>query len=209
MSTVRISLLVAGLLVVATVVACSSPRSTATVSQPAPKAVPAVAKPGSSHESEPGSTTTVQVEASDRVAPKYSQGKRRSPEIERLLATVDPDRVYQTAEAKPGVPALEIQGTSERRIQPGQSVTIATQGASDAVVTYMSREGGAFENGQASITVQADDRGLAQATFTAGPGTVDDVYVQIGSPNAIGTVSAVVHVLYPDSPLVLVPQTQP
>ena len=35
----------------------------------------------------------------------------------------------------------------------------------------------------------------------APPGTVDDVPVRVGSPSAIGTVTLLVHVLYPGSPV--------
>ncbi len=132
-----------------------------------------------------------------------------SPEIEQALRTVDAKRIFTTATAQPGVPALRIEGMSERRISPGSSTDISVRTVPGAVATFASREGGAFPNKQASITVLADDTGLASTTFTATPGTVDDVYVQAGSPGAIGTVSVVVHVLYPDSPFVLATQAQP
>lgn len=124
-----------------------------------------------------------------------------------MLNTVDPGRIFQTATPGPGVPELTVVGASEQRIQQGRSAEIAFRAAPDAPVSFLSREGGQFPNGQAAITVLADAEGIARTVFTATPGTVDDVYVQAGSPAAVGTASVVIHVLYPDSPLVLSAQT--
>ena len=148
--------------------------------------------------------TVVAVVPSDRQAPKPAEpaaSKPLSPEIARQLATVDPERVFQTAEAKPGVPALTIIGPSEQRIQALGSVELKVQAAPNAPVTFATADGGVFANQAASITVLADEAGIAKAVMHAPNGTVDDVPVTIGSPAASGTVTAIVHVLYPGSPL--------
>ncbi len=124
-----------------------------------------------------------------------------SPEVERQLRTVDPQRVFETAEAKPGVPQLTIVGPTEQRITAGGSATVAVQTAPAAVVTFATSDGGEFANHAASITVLADDQGLAQAVMTAPRGTLDDVPVHVGSPAAVGTVTMFVHVFYAESPL--------
>ncbi len=153
------------------------------------------------------SARVVEVEPSERMPPVAH--RHVSPAVEQALRTVDAERIFVTAAPGPGVPALRIEGVSERRITPGRSTDITVRTVPGALTTFASREGGAFPNKQASITVLADDAGLASTTFTATPGTVDDVYVQAGSPGAIGTVSVVVHVLYPDSPFVLASPVQP
>ncbi len=136
------------------------------------------------------------------MVPALAERKRQvSPEVERQLCTVDPQRVFQTAEAKPGVPQLAIVGLAEQRIAAGGSATLAVQAAPAAVVTFATSDGGEFANHAASITVLADDQGLAQATMTAPRGTLDDVPVHIGSPAAVGTVTMLVHVFYAESPL--------
>lgn len=44
-------------------------------------------------------------------------------------------------------------------------------------------------------TVQADEQGNAEATFTGTRGTVDDVHILVGSPLATEQVQFIVHVL--------------
>jgi hypothetical protein len=205
MNSLRISPLVAGVVVIATVVACSSPRSAAMVPQPAPTVPLAAAQTGHGQVPAAGNPTTVQVEASDRVAPKRSK-KLMDPAIQRMLRTVDPARIYDTAHPGPGVPSLTIVGPSDQRIHPGDSAPVAMQTAPESLVTFSAKDGGLFPNQQSSITVLADEQGIATTSILANPGTVDDVYVFAGSPAAVGTICTIVHVLYPDSPLVTVTQ---
>ena len=152
--------------------------------------------------------TVVSVVPSDRQAPKPAEpaaSKPLSPEIARLLATVDPERVYDTAIPGPSVPMLTSVGPTEQRIQPGGSATLSVKTVPESVCTFMSRDGGEFANHAASITVQADEHGIASAVMTANAGTLDDVQVLVGSPAATGTIGLIVHVLYPESPLATSP----
>lgn len=193
---------------------CTSPRSDSATAQVPVSAGSPVQAPAPASAQTPVSVTEqpreVGVTASDRISPAgkaaLAAHKALRPEVEKALRTVDPARVFATAKPGPDVPALRIEGPSEQRIQPGESAPVTVRTAPDEVVTFFTKEGGLFPNQQSCITVLADETGIARTLLTANPGTVDDVYIMAGSPAAIGTISLVVHVLYPDSPLVLAPQ---
>ena len=66
-------------------------------------------------------------------------------------------------------------------------------------VTFTSFDLGVFDKSQlTTVTVQADGRGVAEAVFTAPPGTVDDVRIMAASPVTTGQVRFVVNVQWPD-----------
>lgn len=139
--------------------------------------------------------------------PVASDTKRKvSPDVQRQLNTSDPERVFTTAKPAPGVPALTVVGSSDLRIITGQSVVIRVQAAPHELVSFRATDGGEFPNHAGAITVLADERGIATTTLTAVAGTVDDTQVLAGSPGAVGTVGVMVHVLYPQSPLVTATQ---
>ena len=200
--------LVSTLLVVICLGSCAPPSAQRAAPQradanKAPTASPDEASLTPAPQSTPAPAVVVVVSGRPTLEATVRKHPQVNDETRRQLTTVDPERVFQTATPGPGVPQLSIVGPSERRIQQGQSAEIAFQTAPAAPVSFLTREGGQFPNGQAAITVLADAEGIARTTFTATSGTVDDVYIQAGSPAAIGTQSMVVHVLYPDSPLVL------
>jgi len=88
----------------------------------------------------------------------------------------------------PGVSVLRVEGPAERQVGPGQSIELAVFAEPLAPVTFHSSDRGAFQNGRATITVQADPAGKAVATFTATPGTVADVHIAAASPLCSGKV---------------------
>lgn len=110
------------------------------------------------------------------------------------LNVVEPGRVWQTAQPGPDVPRLRAQGSAGHRIEFGQSVPLRIQAAPGAPVTFTSFDAGSFENRLTSITVQADERGVAQATFTASSGTLSRVRILAASPMAAGQVEFLVRV---------------
>ena len=63
-----------------------------------------------------------------------------------------------------------------------------------APVTFTSFDGGAFQNLLTSITVQADERGLASAQMTGTTGVLGDVHILAGSPVDSGQARFVVNV---------------
>jgi hypothetical protein len=126
-------------------------------------------------------------------------GAALDPEIRQALTTTSSDRVNDTARPGPGVPILSLIGPSMVVIEPGGSATLRAQSAPRALVHFYAKDGGIFPNQRASITVLADDQGVATTTLAANPGTIDDTTIFIGSPRASGMVSMIVHILHPGS----------
>lgn len=113
------------------------------------------------------------------------------------LAVVEPARVYQTAPAGPDAVALRAAVDHTIRIPAHGSTPLTVIGVPGAPVSWTVLDGGQFANGLASITVQADAEGKATTTYTATPGTVDEVQILVGSPMTVGTLTLVVHVADP------------
>ncbi|MFH1023924.1 MAG: hypothetical protein V1809_11125 [Planctomycetota bacterium] len=106
---------------------------------------------------------------------------------EKYLHTVEPGRVFQSAEPDENTPALKAEGVTIRRIKPGESVKLAITGAPRAPVTFTATDLGSFaENNLNSVTVRADAEGRAFVTFVATPGVTNDAHVLAGSPLASG-----------------------
>jgi hypothetical protein len=110
------------------------------------------------------------------------------------LATVEPGRVFQTAQPGPDIPQLSPLGPKMLRMEQGRSVQLEVQATPGAPVTFTSFDLGRFANELTSITVQASEEGAAKAEFFAPPGTLHDVNILAGSPEASGQVRFVVSV---------------
>jgi len=108
-----------------------------------------------------------------------------------------PGRVFQTAQPGPGVPVLGARGPATHEIPHGGSCDLTVRAPAGAVVTFTTFDLGLFDNGLASITVQANADGVATARFTATGGVAGDVHLLAGSPQASGQVKFLVGVLPP------------
>ena len=85
------------------------------------------------------------------------------------------------------VPALTVLGDGYYRVKQGETVKLTAKGAPLAPVTFTSTDLGAFDESKlSSVTVRADDKGVAMVTFVATPGTLNDVNILAGSPLASG-----------------------
>ncbi len=113
---------------------------------------------------------------------------------QKYLDTVEPGRVF--AVLQPGADAPAIRRVSRRYQQINQGEVVAVQVAAPvgAPVTFTSFDAGQFENQLTSITVIADEDGVATARFSGTSGTISDVNILAGSPLAAGNVSFVVDV---------------
>jgi hypothetical protein len=104
------------------------------------------------------------------------------------LAISVPGRVWQTSQPGEGVPVLSSVSRSQQRMKQGETVRLQVRSAPNSPVTFTSFDLGAFSNGLASITVEADDTGLATTNFSAPSGTAYAVNLLAGSPMATGHV---------------------
>lgn len=123
--------------------------------------------------------------------------KQYASDPQSYLGVVEPGRVFQPAQPGPDVKRLVRASGRYHRIAQGETVTLAVKSQAKAPVTFTSFDLGSFENQLTSITVQADDNGLAQAPFTATRGTIDDIRILAASPVNSGQAEFTVNVSVP------------
>ena len=111
------------------------------------------------------------------------------------LNTIEPGRVYQTMPPKKGAPRLQMIGKNPTTVDSGADVVLKVQAVPGAPVSFFAQRGGIFrESTLNSITVQADEKGVATVTFFANPGTVAIAPVVVGSPMLAGNEEIMVSV---------------
>ena len=100
-----------------------------------------------------------------------------------------PNRIFQTAQPSDGVPALAAKSSTWQQMASGESIRLEVTSAPNLPVTFLALDLGAFENKLNAITVEANGKGVAMATYTATPGTIGRSHIIAGSPGASGQVS--------------------
>lgn len=112
---------------------------------------------------------------------------RRDPKA--YLNVIEPGRVFQVAQPGPEVRRLEALGETQPTITQAGTATLRVKAAPGMPVTWTSFDAGRFSNSLTSITVAADDRGVAETTFTGGSGTIDQVNILASCPVTSGQVT--------------------
>lgn len=119
------------------------------------------------------------------VGEKFDQASyEKSPDA--YLEKFQPGRVWQSAQPGPGVPLIGRISSRNQSMKQGESVRLQVKTKPNAPVSYSSFDLGAFENKLPSITVAADEDGIAEAVFTATSGTIARVHIVAASPVATG-----------------------
>ncbi len=113
------------------------------------------------------------------------------------INTIEPGRVFQPAQPGQGVFPLRTLTPRLVEVEQGQSIPLRVRVQPGAPVTFTSFDLGQFENQLNSITVRADDRGIATVRFTGSPGTINDVNIMAASPLNSGQAKFVVNVSLP------------
>jgi hypothetical protein len=132
------------------------------------------------------------------LAPAKFDAETFAADPEKYLNTAEPGRVFQTAQPGKGVPRLKASSAYYQEvIQQGEPALLQVRAIPNAPVTFTSFDLGEFENRLTTMTVKADEQGLAQAKFFGTPGTISDVKILAGSPVASGQVKFVVNVQMP------------
>ncbi|MDA3963817.1 MAG: hypothetical protein PF961_23760 [Planctomycetota bacterium] len=117
------------------------------------------------------------------------------------LDVVEPGRVFQAAQ--PGeAPRLRPAVAERQRVVQGEQVALSVKGVPSGMpVTFTSFDLGVFaENRLTSVTVPADDRGLATVHLEGTPGTIADVGILAASPATSGHIRFIVEVVLPGDP---------
>jgi hypothetical protein len=113
------------------------------------------------------------------------------------LAAIEPGRVFVPAQPGEGVPPIRSEGKRFHRLKQGESVRLKVAAVPGAPVAFASQDLGQFENSLTSITIAANEEGVAEAVYTASGGTIDLVQVLAASPMASGQVQFTIDVAVP------------
>lgn len=136
------------------------------------------------------------------IAPQAFDKESFLKDPEPYLNTVEPGRVFQTAQPGPGIEHIKRSTNYMYTLLQGESVALTAEADPGMPVTFYSSKLGQFSNKLTSITVRADDKGIATTTFTASPGTYGDIDIIAGSPTREGNASYLVRVELPQTPVV-------
>jgi hypothetical protein len=120
--------------------------------------------------------------------------KTDSVYADKYVNTVEPGRVFASAQPSEEVKAIGSNGTRYHRVLQGQAVRLQVVVPPNSPVTFTSFRFGQFSNKLTSITVPADESGIASADFTATSGTLDRVNVMAASPMTSGQVDFAIDV---------------
>lgn len=113
------------------------------------------------------------------------------------LNTVEPGRVWQPAQPREGVPQARAISPEHVEVLQGEPIALKVQAVPGAPVTFTSFDLGAFSNRLTSITVAADQEGIAVANYTGTPGTFNENNILAASPLTSGQVRFSVFVVVP------------
>eukprot|EP00752_Nemacystus_decipiens_P015804 g14114.t1 len=119
---------------------------------------------------------------SDQYDEDYHKAYMRSPE---------PGRVWFPAQPAEGVSRIQPLMPRYVEVPQGQEITLRVSGVPGQPVTFTSFDLGQFENQLTTMTVVANNQGVAEANFQGPPGTIDDVAIMAASPVMSGQAQAV------------------
>lgn len=109
-------------------------------------------------------------------------------------SVVEPGRVFAPAQPGDGVSVLRAESSRFHRVKQGEALRLSVEAVPNAPVTFASQDLGQFENQLSSVTVVANEQGIASATYTASGGTIDEVQILAASPVTTGQVAFTVSV---------------
>ncbi len=114
------------------------------------------------------------------------------------LDEIEPGRIWQSAPEAEGVKPIVHLGEFYRQLLQGESAPLSVKIEPNLPVTFYSPQLGRFENLLTSITVRSDEKGIANATYTATPGSRGDVTILAASPVNSGQARFLINVVLPD-----------
>jgi hypothetical protein len=129
--------------------------------------------------------------------PAPFDAKAFAADPQAYLNTIEPGRVFQTAQPGPGVEVLRQMSPRHVSIRQGEKTKLRVKAVAGAPVTFKSFDLGRFENELTTISVRADGEGVAEVEFFGSPGTYSSVNILAGSPLTTGQAKFVVSVEVP------------
>jgi hypothetical protein len=113
------------------------------------------------------------------------------------LDVVEPGRVFQTAKPGKDVPSIVAISPPYQEVVQGKSVKLRAKAVAGMPCTFTSFDLGHFHNQLTSVTVAANEQGVAEADFYGAPGTINEVKILASSPITSGQIRFIVNVKKP------------
>jgi hypothetical protein len=113
------------------------------------------------------------------------------------LDTVEPGRVFQNLQHGPGIVAIERKSPYFYEVLQGETVVLEAKVEPGMPVTFYSNRLGQFSNLLGTMTVAADENGIARAEFKASAGTRESVEILAASPVHSGQLRYLVKINLP------------
>jgi hypothetical protein len=131
------------------------------------------------------------------IAPPEFNREEYLKDPKTYLETVEPGRVYQNLEPGPGTSPLKRTSPYFREVLQGETVVLEAKAEPKMPVTFYSDRLGQFQNLLGTISVPADENGVARAEFTVSTGTRDEVEVFAASPVHSGQIRYLIKINLP------------
>ena len=111
------------------------------------------------------------------------------------LSQIAGSRIYDVANPAAGLAALAPVGPSGFSVETNTEATLAARTEPGMPVTFTSFGLGQFPaSGMQTVTVAADDQGIARAQFLVNPGTVGSCLITAGSPVVSSTIQYLISI---------------
>lgn len=117
---------------------------------------------------------------------------------EKYLTTIEPGRVNQFLPSSEEVVPIKRTSRYFSRVLQGEKVILTANAEANMPVTFYSPRLGQFQNQLSTITVAANDEGVARAEFKASSGTRGDIEIFASSPVHSGRARYLVQVQLPE-----------
>ena len=131
-------------------------------------------------------------------APKFDR-EAYEKDPDSYLNEVAPGRIRDRLPAAADTPTIRRTSGFRTKVLQGESVVLRAETEPGMPVTFYSGRLGSFEGGLSTVTVRADEQGIAQAHFTATTGTYGEIDIVAASPVRSGLARFLVEVQLPDS----------
>jgi hypothetical protein len=127
-------------------------------------------------------TAAIRAKAKEKLV-AFEEENNDSP----YLDIAEPGRIYDVAQPASDVAPLTTASSSYFEVADGEAIRVSVQTEASGVATFTAFGVGEFDNGLTTITLEADEDGVASATYVTSTGSeLTDIVA--GSPMRSGTV---------------------
>lgn len=133
-----------------------------------------------------------------KAAPKFDHGAYLA-DPESYLNEIAPGRIYDVLPDSFETPATRRVGRYRYKVLQGETIILRAKTEPEMPVTFYSSRLGSFNGGVSTVTVAADEQGIAQAEFKTTTGMYGEIDIVAASPVRSGQARYLVDVRLPTS----------